>query len=540
VEQSAKIDLFKHLDKVFRFSLSKVGNTEDAEDLFQEILLEIFGSLKRMQKVENLDRWVISVANYTWYRRLRRKYKEPVVYYGIQEDSVPDDRSDITDPLIREEELNALREQLSYLGEGFRKAIILRYFNGKSLAEISNVLKIPVGTVKSRLHNGKKRIERGIEMKREYGEQSYNPRKLMIGITGQTGRFGSPFPFVNNSLMAQNILISAYQKAMTETELSSDLGIAMPYIEEEIIILEKLELLKRLKNKKVRTYFTIGDADSRLDCLALITGYIQKKSKGLLSAIRDRKSDLMQIDSLKHLPEEYIFLLTLICAGTEAVRNTFDRMNMQIPFEDYPIRQFGGKWYVLGYQTDDVHDTEKNARLSPYQSSGPTSSRGDAIRIWDYDCFCSRTHSRYQERFDAEEIGTILKDMHINKKSEFSNKEKEIISLLLELEILAQNRQNYDIQIPIFTATEYDVFKKLLKSITEEEIFDFSELFASIKNRTSGTLPQFLAEQAVFSVQAQTCMLTPAIIKNAMENNLLDLRDEKNYPAMYVVTSTAD
>ena len=131
-------------------------------------------------------------------------------------------------------------------------------------------------------------------------------------------------------------------------------------------------------------------------------------------------------------------MLTLLCAGTEAVRKTFSRLKMKIPIKDFPKRQFGGERHVLGYQTDEVHDTDKNNLLEPYRSSGPTFSHCDEIRIWDYDCFCS--HSRYQERFDAEEIGLMLKKLHDGIKGEPSEREKEIISLLFELEILKSEK----------------------------------------------------------------------------------------------------
>jgi RNA polymerase sigma-70 factor (ECF subfamily) len=89
-----------------------------------------------------------------------------------------------------------------------------------------------------------------------YAKQSYEPEKLHVTCSGRSGLNGEPYSLANNDLVIQNILISAYNEPVTESELSKAIGIPAAYIEPIVQKLVDNELMKRTGNK-VYTDFII-------------------------------------------------------------------------------------------------------------------------------------------------------------------------------------------------------------------------------------------------------------------------------------------
>ena len=111
----------------------------------------------------------------------------------------------------------------------------------QSVSDISKALKIPRGTVLSRLDTGRKKVKKGVEKMENYQKNSYQPELLTIGISGRTGQKDEPFSCVKDSLY-QNILILAYDKPITIEDLSKALGVPMVFIEENVRELVSSEL----------------------------------------------------------------------------------------------------------------------------------------------------------------------------------------------------------------------------------------------------------------------------------------------------------
>jgi RNA polymerase sigma-70 factor (ECF subfamily) len=77
------------------------------------------------------------------------------------------DRSDPLDAVVQSEQERTVRHALQSLGEEQRAAILLRFYHGLSLAEIDEVLDVPLGTVKSRLSIGTRRLRDLLDPSRE-------------------------------------------------------------------------------------------------------------------------------------------------------------------------------------------------------------------------------------------------------------------------------------------------------------------------------------------------------------------------------------
>jgi len=152
-------------EAVYKFCRSLTYSKEDADDLFQETFLRFFQQSKKTIARENPQSFLFSTALYLW-KSWKRKYArrnriapvEPLNEHAVM---VASD-VDIEGSYMQQEATNIVRKLVDALSEKYKIPIILFYTMELGVSDIANVLKLPVGTVKSRLHKAKKLIEKGL------------------------------------------------------------------------------------------------------------------------------------------------------------------------------------------------------------------------------------------------------------------------------------------------------------------------------------------------------------------------------------------
>jgi RNA polymerase sigma-70 factor (ECF subfamily) len=159
-----------HWRKVFNVAYQFVGSHEQAEDLAQDIFLKIFRSLDSFDRRANFQTWLISVSRNLCIDHYRsvRKERQTIDRDVTSEDLSP--ASSGASPLatLENRDLAALlRQALQTLPESLRIAVLLRDIQELSYLEIAERLRLPEGTVKSRINRGRKELARQILRLRE-------------------------------------------------------------------------------------------------------------------------------------------------------------------------------------------------------------------------------------------------------------------------------------------------------------------------------------------------------------------------------------
>ena len=147
----------EYLPKILGFAYLKMNTKEEAEDLSQDIALQLLSAINSGKHIDNWNAFVWSVSNNTFFKRLRSKKHSETVYMIDLFDS--GERTD--DSLIKEEERNTLIREIALLSKKYREAIVLHYFDGKSCDEIARIQGKSAGTVKWWLHDARKLIKEG-------------------------------------------------------------------------------------------------------------------------------------------------------------------------------------------------------------------------------------------------------------------------------------------------------------------------------------------------------------------------------------------
>jgi hypothetical protein len=146
-----------------------------------------------------------------------------------------DDSMTLAEEWIHREDLALMRRELAFISSDYRNVVVSFYLEDKSVREIAKSLRLPEGTVKARLFRARKRLKEGMNMAREFGSRSYRPENVNFTSSGSQPS-GLPWSAVQRKI-PKNILLEASNNPSTAEELSVALGIALPYMEEEIKIL---------------------------------------------------------------------------------------------------------------------------------------------------------------------------------------------------------------------------------------------------------------------------------------------------------------
>ncbi len=171
-------DVLPLLPNLYSAALRLTRNPSDAEDLVQEAYLRAYRGFSGFEEGTNLRAWMYRILTNTFINAYRKKQREPVT---VREDDVEDwylyDKLGETgvEPSAEAEVLRRMPDEdvqraLEALPEGFRLAVLLADVEGFAYKEIAEILDIPIGTVMSRLHRGRRALEKALwEKVRERG-----------------------------------------------------------------------------------------------------------------------------------------------------------------------------------------------------------------------------------------------------------------------------------------------------------------------------------------------------------------------------------
>jgi RNA polymerase sigma-70 factor (ECF subfamily) len=149
--------VLKYQDRLFNTLVHVVGCAEEAQDVAQEAFVLAFQKLKSFQRKSGLYTWLYRIAMNTWISRNRRM-RPKVSVDAVRESSgsEPEDPTESPEEGIeREERIEQIRIAISELSDEHRGVLVLRDIDGCCYEEIAEMLDIPVGTVRSRLHRAR-------------------------------------------------------------------------------------------------------------------------------------------------------------------------------------------------------------------------------------------------------------------------------------------------------------------------------------------------------------------------------------------------
>lgn len=157
-DQAAFGELYhRYKGRMFYYFYRMLGNsTEQANDFLQELFMKLIEKPESFNPKFSFTTWLYSVAN----NMCKNEYRRREIRLEFQAEEVHADQLDYpVDTSIEPEQLiEKIFETLDLLGEEHRSAFLLKYREGFSVKDIAEILDLPEGTVKSRLHYARKTL----------------------------------------------------------------------------------------------------------------------------------------------------------------------------------------------------------------------------------------------------------------------------------------------------------------------------------------------------------------------------------------------
>jgi RNA polymerase sigma-70 factor (ECF subfamily) len=166
-------DAMQYTKQLYAAAMRMTRNPADAEDLVQETFLKAYRAYDSFTAGTNLKAWLYRILTNTYINKYRKASRRPdevdlgnvedlYLYRRIgSEESVEASRTTedrVLDGLVESD----IKKAVEALPENFRIAVLLADLEGLSYQEIADILDIPIGTVMSRLHRGRKAMQKAL------------------------------------------------------------------------------------------------------------------------------------------------------------------------------------------------------------------------------------------------------------------------------------------------------------------------------------------------------------------------------------------
>ena len=156
----------RYKDRLFNFVFRYFNNAEQAEDVVQDTLIKLYTHASYYKNIAKFSTWIFTIAKNNALTELRKNKRKQTDSLWTEDGKVIDINSkeeSLESKVQNEIAIDQLNKFLDEIPENFRMAVVLRDFQELSYEEISTILEIPIGTIKSRINRG--RIQLAQKMK---------------------------------------------------------------------------------------------------------------------------------------------------------------------------------------------------------------------------------------------------------------------------------------------------------------------------------------------------------------------------------------
>ena len=370
---------------------------------------------------------------------------------------------------------------------------------------------------------------------RPYADASYAPKTVTIGIWGNEGGRGEPFCFLR-SLIAQNILVLAYEKPISIRDLSEALAIPTPYVEFEVEKLIDGELLGKTAGGLIYTRIYMrtpedgyGDVEAQEKLAAEIAPILWRRMEEHLAPLWEDKTSATRTFSDK---QTAIFRLMLVeqMMGKVIFAPEMDTRSPDVT----PMARPNGGWWLA---TGTVHEYGQKPYTHKYSGSGPVKvnhvaypkKEGDRpermAMMLDYQSLFGDGHWRYNTMKYSFGLHGILKFYASFFTDKVKPEDDRIYELIPEFEDMGVlNRAESGEIKPDFPALpfdEWDRWEAALNALVPTMMEAISAPIKALVRRTVNRVPDHVDGREAYLHDGALGCLIPATMKALAEDGLI-------------------
>lgn len=159
--------------QVFNIAYGMLSDYEDASDASQEVFVKVYRSIASFRGQSAFSTWIYRICANVCNDSLRKRQRRGITVSIENDDDdntiseIPSDTPTPEENVMMNERQRAVREAINSLSDEYREIIVYSDINQLSYDEISQILKCPVGTIKSRLNRARNALKKILSEKRE-------------------------------------------------------------------------------------------------------------------------------------------------------------------------------------------------------------------------------------------------------------------------------------------------------------------------------------------------------------------------------------
>ena len=520
-------EIIQYYDYLMRLAASKCNSQLDAEDLVGDTMLAAFAYIHSGGTIQHPKTWLVNTLYHKHNDNLRKKYRSPIT---VCLDEGFDISEEETEEYLSSEEAAKIRKELNHLAYITREVMIRFYYGSQSIADIAEGLNIPEGTVKSRLSTGRIQMKKGLETMET--RENYLPGRLNLSFGGSDGLKGEPISLVEGDLIAQNLLILAYDKPITISDLSKAIGIPAAYIEPIVKKLIDGELMVQMDSGKVYSDFIISKAQDILKNFESQKNFAHKQFDTVWNIVEKMSDKISKMDFVKSMDSEERTKLDRY-AVLKALQDFQHFGTGKIESPKFPKRKDGGWWFAqaiafdAGYNTKEYMDASEYCIHGGHRTSEAVSvGRTKRIRLYEFDTTLWDSPHRFGGAYELyfKHIIPLLWSIYDGISLETSDIPNDVISYIPTLEqfgVIGRTEDKLCVKIPVLKKTDYDEMCALIKNATEEIKAVIGEEFTTFITSLKTPIPKHLTSvPELFRYMEATAYFVMSIVREAYDNGL--------------------
>lgn len=469
----------QNLTAIYGYAFARLYDKDQVDDLVSEIVCEILESSKNLQNEEAFWGFAWKIAENTFRKFIRRESAvrqtepfDPEQTAGLYEPSAEHTYLALEE---QSEALYLLRRELSLLSKTHREVCVAYYVENKRCSQIAKEQNISVEMVKYHLFKTRKLLKEGIGMTRTLGEKSYNPGTFRMDFWGDRNHYDGLF----ERKLPGSILLAAYYTPMSAEELSMELGVSMPYLEDEIQALERAGVLVKTGNAyQTNLVIITGDYETEFN----------KNTSAVYQGVAERifettKALLPQVRQLKFHGNDYDDNRLLFGLLNIAMVNGYYLAKEKSPMGSPNPLALGGYGWVFGYDNDYVHHHYNGVSMETWNKAGNAWFSAENYRaIQDCQLY---DHSNFLQKTEAMCDATLGKPVNDN----------DSLPWLVEHAFIHKNDDILSANFPVFDSPVYEQICGILRPVAEA----VADCMIDISDRAE----KLLAEHVPAAVKAQ-------------------------------------
>ena len=466
----------ENLQNIYGYAFARLYNKDDVDDLTQEIVYEVLKSAGNIKNEDAFWGFLWKVAENTFYKFIKQKDRRNALLPLPEEDrsldAEPSPEEDLIDREAQNESLMLLRRELSLLSKTNREVSLAYYFQNKSCKQIAAEQSISLEMVKYHLFKTRQLLKEGIGMERQLGEKSYNPGVFRINFWGDRNYYCDLF----KKQLPGSILLAAYYSSMTDRELSLELGVAMPYLEEELKeLVDAGVLLKR--GNKYSTNLVILTKDFEKELENKTKDFFSESSADVFELA---KSILPEVRTIPFEGEDIDDNRLLVALMNMAFVNAFLNLRETHPYGENKPLKLGGHGFIWGHDNNYEYGRFTGISMNIKAEDSDCWISTENYKVFDKCCHWSHSHWRSNSILTLSAVaGDAISDIPKEAQGDVLAEALAEGYIKLENGVLSA-------AFPVFEAENYDIIKTLLKPVIDKA----SEMMLAYAEKAADLLAQ--------------------------------------------------